>query len=125
MAKQEKLKCPFCKVEFGVLPKDYQPNGSVRCPGCQKLFTPPKSAQVSDAEAPARKAEAFLTVCPICEEGPVRPKGAEGDETVYVCDTCQSVLRESIFGFRYSAIDAKYEKSKAEVAGKTFTKVEI
>jgi hypothetical protein len=125
MAKQDKLKCPFCKIDFGVMPKDYQPNGAVRCPGCQKLFTPPKSAQAAAAEAPARKAEVFLPVCLVCEAGPIRIKGVEGDETVYVCDTCQSLLKESLFGFQYSTIDSRFEKLKAELANQTFTKVEI
>lgn len=84
----------------------------------------PTSNTPSSAGA-SQRGPVLFSCCPICEKGPVRKKGSAEDEELYACDTCDSDLRETIFGFRYVRLDPKFEKGKSEFLGQTFTKVDL
>jgi hypothetical protein len=123
---QGKVKCPGCGEEFPAGADTRQPDGSVKCPSCQTTFRPPEGAPVrTGSPAATGSRRVLLNLCPICEAGPVRAKGSDSDEEVHVCDTCTSVLRENIFGFRYTGLDPRFEKRKAEFLGQTFTKLDL
>ena len=77
--------------------------------------------------APERKPQGkvFLRACPICEEGPVYEGGVTDDAKLYTCRTCKSVLVESIFGFSYKTIDARFGAHRDEYDGQTVTRQEV
>ena len=125
MAQEDhRLCCPGCGQTFTPAAKYRLPDGSWRCPSCQKEFLPRKAAPKADAPPPA-EAEVLLPLCPICEEGAVVAAGSSGEEELFACRSCQSVLSETIFGLRYKRLDPRFEKRKEEFKGQTFTRVQL
>jgi len=118
----QSLRCPGCGQAFTADAKHSLPDGTWRCPACGKEFQPRKHPARA---APPPEATVFLPLCPICEEGAVVVAEATEEEQVYRCRACRSVLTETIFGFRYTRIDPRFEKRKDEFADQTFTAVEL
>ena len=119
------VQCPGCGQKFAPAGAASLPDGSYRCPSCRKEFLPQKSPQQTARRPAAGKAAVLLPVCPICSEGPVVAGGSAEEEELYTCRTCESLLSETIFGFRYKKIDPRFEKRRDEYQGHTFTRVDL
>lgn len=125
MAQEEAhIECPVCGRKMTQSERDMKLDGKAVCSHCGEEF----SVRRSPDEAPARdvkRGEVFLSCCPICEEGIVFAAESEGDDRVYRCDSCDSVLKETIFGFGYECLDPRFESRKSEYNNKYLTRPEI
>lgn len=118
------IKCPSCGREMSQSDSDINLGGKIVCSHCGEELTVRRSLDDTPAQD-VKRGEEFLSHCPICEEGSVFAAESQGDDRVYRCDSCDSVLKESIFGFGYDRIDTRFENRKSEYSNKFFTKPEI
>lgn len=133
--------CTECKKRLR-LPGDAEAGKTFKCPNCgAKQVVMGAEAEKRDSSAlkaqpkppklprkdipPERKGELLLELCPVCGSGQVFQDKLHEEGQEFICDACDSVLSETIFGFVYQKIDDRFAEAREKLANQTFTKLDL
>ena len=94
--------------------------------GASEAVAAAEKVKVERRDIPAdRKGDLLLQNCPVCQTGQVFGDRQSRGEPRYLCDSCESVLKETIFGFTYETLDRRFTKACEALSGQTLTQPDL